>query len=375
MKVAFVSLYEAYPPASGAAYVTYNCARLAPFESLLVQLCNRTASEKQPSLIVESLRQRGTSRLAKLLGFPSTVARIQRAVKTFKPDCIVVEGASWAVYLALIILVLRKTLRHTKIAYHAHNVEFLLRVERNGRLVAAITRLAEKYILTNCDISFAVSEDDRQRFRSLYGVLPSLLPNGVDCSAYLVPKTEIDFARAKFGITDEAILFMGLYGYPPNTEAVRFLVDEVMPELHRRRPNIRLVITGGGPPISPPWLIQTGVVSRHELNAIICACRIGSAPIFWGSGTRLKILEYMAASLPVVSTRKGAEGLNLEAGKHVLYAETASEFQGAILNLLSDATTSQRLAQQASILVRSRFDWIPLLRQFAGELESAKSTS
>ena len=370
MRIAFVSLYEAYPPTSGAAYVTYNCARLTPCTGLLVQLAQRATVENLSDLTIVSLRQWAPTRLAKLIGLPLSIAKIQREVAKFKPDYVVLEGASWALYLALIALVLRKTLPNVKIVYHAHNVEYLLRQERGNRVVTALTRWTERYLLTTCDRSFAVSEDDRQRFFSLYGVLPSLLPNGVDCCAYSVPAAEIDAVRERFGITDEAILFMGLYGYPPNTEAVRFLAEQVMPALHHQRPNLRLVVTGGGPPISPPWLINTGVISRHDLNAVICACRVGVAPIFRGSGTRLKILEYMAAALPVVSTKKGAEGLNLDADTHVLYAESAAEFQGALLRLLCDSSFSKSLSLQAAAFVRSNFDWIPLLRQFAGELES-----
>lgn len=369
MKVAFISLYEAYPPISGAASVTYNCASLTPCTGLLVQLSERESIEINSNLTIVSLRQGSSSRMAKLIGFPITVLKIQRAVAKFKPDHIVIEGASWAVYLALILITLRVFSRNTKIVYHAHNVEYLLRLERNNRFVAEITRVAERYILKHCDRAFAVSENDSQRFASLYGVKPALLPNAVDCSAFTMPPADVDEVKAKFGINHEAILFMGLYGYPPNAEAVRFLVDEVMPELHRQRPGVQLVLTGGGPSISPPWLVNPGIISRRDLNAVLCGCRIGVAPIFWGSGTRLKILEYMAASLPVVSTRKGAEGLQLEAGKHVLYAETAEEFQRSILKLLSDPAAASGLSMQASSLVKSQFDWAPLLRQFAEELK------
>jgi glycosyltransferase involved in cell wall biosynthesis len=97
---------------------------------------------------------------------------------------------------------------------------------------------------------------------------------------------------------------------------------------------------------------------------------VGVAPIFKGSGTRLKILEYMAAGLPVVATKKGAEGLNLDADEHLIYAETASEFQAALLKLLSDSSYSKRLSVQAGALVKSEFDWAPLLHRFAGDLES-----
>ena len=370
MRIAFISLYEAYPPASGAAYVTYNCARLTPCDSLLVQLAQRSSAEHVGNLTIVSLRQRGTSRLMKLACMPLVIAQIRAQVLKFEPDCIVLEGASWAAYLMLIARILQKAVPTAKIAYHAHNVEYLLRQQREGRLAAALTWRAEKDLLKICDRSFAVSQEDRQRFLSLYGILPDLLPNGVDCGASRPAQAEIDAVRERYAITDESILFMGLYAYPPNTEAVRFLAEQVMPRLHLQRPNVRLVVTGGGPPVSQLWLINTGVISRRDLDAVLCACRIGVAPIFKGSGTRLKILEYMAAGLPVVATRKGAEGLNLEDEKHVLYAETREDFHRELLRLLSDSTLSESLSAHAGALVKSRFDWVPLLREFAGQLEN-----
>jgi glycosyltransferase involved in cell wall biosynthesis len=369
MRIAFVCLYEAYPPASGAAYVTFNCARLTPCTSLLVQFSEKAATESVANLTIVSLRQHASSRLGKLVNMPRAIAQIRREVSRFKPDHIVLEGASWAVYLLLLVFVLQRTLPGVKVVYHAHNIEYLIRQQRSSRIVASITRWAERRILKACDRSFAVSQEDRHRISSLYGVLPGLLPNGVDCSAYCATPAEIHAVRSRYGLTDESILFMGLYAYPPNTEAVRFLMEQVMPELHLQRPNVRLVVTGGGPPNSQPWLINTGVISRGDLNTMLCACRVGVAPIFKGSGTRLKILEYMAAGLPVVSTKQGAEGLGLEGGRHVLYAETAAEFQVALSRLFSDPSLTKSLSSEAAALVRSKFDWTPLLRQFAIQLE------
>ncbi len=369
MRIAFVSLYEAYPPASGAAYVTYNCARLTPCTALLVQFSDRSTVEQHANITIVSLRQHASSRAAKLARMPFAIWKIRSEVAKFKPEHVVLEGASWAVYLSFLAIVLRKTLPDVKLIYHAHNVEYLLRLERNSRIVAAITKYAEKHILSICDRSFAVSNEDCQRFSSLYAITPYLLPNGVDCSVGNAEPAFIDIIKRRFLITDESILFMGLYGYPPNTEAVRFLIEEVMPELHRQRPNVRLVVTGGGPPLSPSWMINTGVIPRRDLDAVLYACRIGVAPIFKGSGTRLKILEYMAAGLPVVTTKKGAEGLGLEGDRHVLYAETATEFKEALLRLLLDQPLAESLSTEATKLVRARFDWVPLLCQFASQLE------
>jgi glycosyltransferase involved in cell wall biosynthesis len=368
MRLAFISLYEAYPPTSGAAYVTYSCARLTPCEALLVQLSDRAKIEHSGNLTIVSVRQDVSSRFRKLVLMPIAVMWICREIARFKPDHVVLEGASWAVYLAVVAFVLRKLVPRVRIVYHAHNVEYVLRLQRENRIVAALTRYAERHLLTVSDRSFAVSEEDRQRFSALYGIVPDLLPNGVDCTADPATPAQVETAREHYGITDESILFMGLYAYPPNTWAIQFLVNEVMPWLRQRRPDVRLVITGGDVPFSAPWLINPGLVPRNDLNAILNACRIGVAPIFNGSGTRLKILEYMAAGLPVVTTKKGAEGLGVQAGKHVLYAETAQEFGEAILRILSSRPLSERLSLEGTALVRERFDWIPVLDRFASQL-------
>jgi glycosyltransferase involved in cell wall biosynthesis len=79
----------------------------------------------------------------------------------------------------------------------------------------------------------------------------------------------------------------------------------------------------------------------------------------------------MAAGLPVVTTKKGAEGLGLQAGRHVLYAETAQEFGEAILRILCSRPLSEELSLEAAALVREKFDWIPVLDRFASQLANS----
>ena len=80
------------------------------------------------------------------------------------------------------------------------------------------------------------------------------------------------------------------------------------------------------------------------------------APIESGSGTRLKIIEYLAAERPVVSTPKGAEGLGLESGTHALIAERDG-FPAAVLQLLNDRELGARLARQGKQVAKARFDF------------------
>jgi glycosyltransferase involved in cell wall biosynthesis len=87
-------------------------------------------------------------------------------------------------------------------------------------------------------------------------------------------------------------------------------------------------------------------------------------PIREGGGTRLKIIEAMALGVPVVSTTKGAEGLNAVHGEHLLIADTPLEFQAACVSLLRDAELRSRLADNGLRLAAREFDWQVLGSRF-----------
>jgi glycosyltransferase involved in cell wall biosynthesis len=85
-----------------------------------------------------------------------------------------------------------------------------------------------------------------------------------------------------------------------------------------------------------------------------------------GGGTRFKLLEAMAAGIPVVSTTVGAEGVPTRSGEELLLADSPDDFAGAVLRLLDDPALCQRLTAAARILVREQFDWravVPKLEQ------------
>jgi glycosyltransferase involved in cell wall biosynthesis len=90
-----------------------------------------------------------------------------------------------------------------------------------------------------------------------------------------------------------------------------------------------------------------------------------------GSGTRLKLLEYFAAGLPVVSTAKAAEGLEAQDGVHLRLADTPGEIAAAVRALHADPVAAARLGEAARNLVASRYDWsaqVPTLLRVYGAL-------
>ncbi len=188
-----------------------------------------------------------------------------------------------------------------------HNVEWD-RLAEFGQQVAGVRR-QEINALKLVDDIIAVSVEDKERMSDA-GVSPekiTIVPHGVDVESFGSGGGDI---RKKYGITTEPVVFFhGTLHYWPNTEAVRFMVTELLPELLKVFPNLRLMIVGMNPPLyyAHPSVIFTGAVD--DLAAYIDAADLCLCPIFAGGGTRLKLLEYCAASKRVVSTIKGAEGI------------------------------------------------------------------
>ena len=100
---------------------------------------------------------------------------------------------------------------------------------------------------------------------------------------------------------------------------------------------------------------MTGTV--EDVRPYYAAAQAVIVPLRVGSGTRLKILEAMAAGVPIVSTRLGAEGIEVTDNVHLLIANTGPELISAIDKLFASPETRNRLVQAARDRVKSRYDW------------------
>jgi polysaccharide biosynthesis protein PslH len=87
-------------------------------------------------------------------------------------------------------------------------------------------------------------------------------------------------------------------------------------------------------------------------NSTICV-----VPIRRGGGTRIKILQALALGTPVVTTNKGAEGLDVVDGQHLLLADEPEAFAGAVVRLLEDGRLREQLRERGRALIRSRYTW------------------
>ncbi|MEO8275485.1 MAG: glycosyltransferase [Thermoanaerobaculia bacterium] len=184
-----------------------------------------------------------------------------------------------------------------------------------------------------------------------------VVPNGANLSP-LVPPLRDGVPGAR---PPKTLLFLGSFPHAPNPEALRYFVDSIWPRLRAADPQIRLLVCGSRP---PEWVTALDGIDGIEvagevvdLAPIFARATMMVVPLLSGSGTRLKILEAMACGLPVVSTRLGAEGLELSDGQHLLLADGAKPFADATLRLLRDSGLRERLAGEAAARIAAEYDW------------------
>jgi len=184
-----------------------------------------------------------------------------------------------------------------------------------------------------------------------------VIPNGVD-----IPPTP-----SAAGPREPVFLFVGTMSLPPNADAARFFARRILPRIRRRIPGARFLVVGHEPPDSVRSLHDgTAVVvtgSVPEVEPYLRQCAVVVTPIRFGGGTRLKILEAMAHGRPVVSTSVGAEGLDLEAGRHLLIADDPTGFANACVVLVQDPAMQGALTSAAYELVVTRYDWREIERR------------
>jgi glycosyltransferase involved in cell wall biosynthesis len=170
-----------------------------------------------------------------------------------------------------------------------------------------------------------------------------------------------DFDGPPQGRTPRTLLFTGQMSYAPNSDGARFFLDEVLPLVRRRHPDVRCCFAGASP---PSWLTRRAAVDRRitvtgRVDSIVPYLRDAAVfvcPLRIGTGVRIKLLEAMAAHSPVVSTTVGYLGIELVPGRHLRVADTPAEFASAVVDLLDRPGEAAGMADEAYRFVRQYYD-------------------
>ena len=229
------------------------------------------------------------------------------------------------------------------------------------------TRTVERRVAGAADAVLCVSERDRERLAGMGARSVVLVPNGVDDELFAID------ARLP---ESEDLLFFGQLDYGPNEHGLERFLREAWPAVRAERPLASLRIAGSG--ISPAL---AGLVERadgaaalgvvDDLAAELARARAVVVPLWQGGGTRLKVLESLAAARPVAGTSLGVEGVGFEQGVHGLVADAPADLGRACAALLRDPVRSASLAAAGRALADG-FRWeralAPAERLYAGWL-------
>jgi glycosyltransferase involved in cell wall biosynthesis len=379
LRILFVSPRQCWPPLSGAKLREYHFARALGGRAELTlvffsQAGTRTPGAAElpfcrkivpvpaprfytPGKIVRGLMGR---RPLPLVNYTSDgmKAALAAAAATGPFDLVHADSIHMAAYAPI----LRSG--GAPLFYDWHNIEseVMRRYSANApspahKVYASLTarRLAglEKEILRSAAGHVVCSERERE---TLLGMAPdariATIENGADVRSF--QETQPDAERGR-------ILFVGSMSYHANIRAAVDFTRTVWPGIRERFPKWRLTLAGSDP---APAVRALGDEANVEVTGTVADIRpyyaeaiAAIVPMRTGGGTRLKILEAMAAGVPVVSTPLGAEGLAVSPGVDILIAEKDGDWLAQLSALDAQDDLWKRLAEAGRRLAAARYDW------------------
>ena len=213
---------------------------------------------------------------------------------------------------------------------------------------AESSRRSELALIEQVDVSFVVSPHEQTLLK---GLLPKarieLLSNIHEVHGCRRPHVE-----------RRDLVFIGGFGHPPNSDAMRWIASELLPGMRQQIPDLRLHVLGDVPEAARRELATAGLEFHGrvpDLSPWLDGCLASLAPLRFGAGVKGKINTAMSYGVPVVATPVAVEGMQLEHGHDVLLADDAVSFANAVRSLSMDAALWQRLSAAGQDNVRQHF--------------------
>jgi glycosyltransferase involved in cell wall biosynthesis len=385
MRVLFFSPRPCYPADTGAKLREYHLLRqlsrsmqvdLLAFETtgaFTLPFCGRVKTVPRPPRYTPGKLLKGVFSQLPVSVWNYYSAEMAAALKelltTARYDAIILESIHMAGYRGE----LKQWGAGALLVYDWHNIESELMERYAGqtnstgrkvyaRYTARLLRRLEGEILAGEDGHIVCSGREETWVKATAPrARVGVVRNGVDTTVYA--------GDARLAPGRNRILFVGSMDYHPNVEAVRYFASRVWPGLRAARPELIFTVVGSNPGPQVRELAQqegievTGTVPRVEPYYEEAAAVV--VPLFEGGGTRLKIVEAMAAGVPVLSTRLGAEGIAVTDGKDVLFCDADEDWMERIVQLLNQPERWIALGMAGRKLAEEQYDWQSIGTQFA----------
>lgn len=187
------------------------------------------------------------------------------------------------------------------------------------------------------------------------------------CDVQLVQPYCLEPAAVRPVIAEPSLIFVAGFGHPPNVDAAQWLVDEVMPQVWAQLPEARLSLVGSKPTeavkaLAGPRVEVTGWVTDERLAQLYASHRVAVVPLRFGAGVKHKVVEALAAGLPLVTTSIGAQGLaDLDTVCRV--RDRADELADQLLACLRSDALCADLGERGQAYISAHFSFDSLVRQ------------
>ena len=280
-------------------------------------------------------------------------------------DIILLESLYVSPYIDLI-----RSFSNAKVVLRSPNVEYVIweRVADNSNnilkksylsLLAKRLKVYEQSVLDKLDGIASVTKEDLALFKEMGFKRKGIaVPTGIIIDKDLFVEIEQEEELSVFHIAS--------MNWLPNVEAVDWFLKNVWNLVLLEVPQAKLYLAGRD---MPDWLLkhkQKNVVVIGEVaNArdFYRSKKIMVVPILSGGGMRVKIIEGMAIGKTIVSTTIGAEGIHCEHGKHILIANSPTDFAAAVIQCLEDEQLTTRLSYNAQQLIKEEFDNVAICKK------------
>lgn len=258
------------------------------------------------------------------------------------------------------IILVEQTIEYKVYQHFVNSLPFYLRFLFHLDIVKL--KRWERFYWRKANIVAAVSKSDEKIIRELEpNNETTIVPNGAG-------EEMVANRLEKKNLENPYIIFQGNFNWLQNVEAAKYLADVILSKLMKVAPKIKVVISGQNAQ-KIAQLKKRGVaivdISPDDFKTVETLFKKAAlfiAPIFGPGGTRLKILAAMASGVPVISTKTGVEGLEVEDKKHVLIVSNKEDFPKVILNILSHRSQYETIRENAYNLVKEKYNWQTIAR-------------
>ncbi|MAG50619.1 hypothetical protein CL621_03185 [archaeon] len=252
---------------------------------------------------------------------------------------------------------IQKNAKGKPIVLVEHNFEYELQKEGYKKLPKLLQNLIFKSIkrieqnaVIKADLIFATSDTDKKNLEKFYNTSDKIkvIENGVDTS--FSPSLNRNQIKKKFGFENKKIILFTGAGHPPNYKAIKIIKEKIAPAF---KEGIFLIAGSVHKKGREKNLFYTGSV--EDIKSYFDMADVAINPMLSGSGTNLKMLEYLSFGLPVITTKVGARGFSLKNNKDSIICNI-EDFSKNIKKILRNKYLYAKLKKNGKIFVKN-FDW------------------